>query len=86
MAQRIPELRGLPTLALPVPEKPLPRLRRASKAEQMSTAESVVAALRVLKQDAAAAHLEFLLCEMVRRFSLPQRRGLHGGDTLPTPP
>ncbi len=76
MAQRIPELRGLPTMALPPPVTPLPRLRRGATREQMSTAESVAAALRILEQEAAADHLESLLREMVRRFSLPQRRGL----------
>jgi DTW domain-containing protein YfiP len=78
MAQRIPELQGLPTLALPPPALALPRLRNAGRPEQMSTAESVVAGLRALGQSAPADHLEGLLRELVRRFSLPQRRGPRG--------
>jgi DTW domain-containing protein YfiP len=78
MAQRIPALWRMPTLALPPPLLPLPRLRTGAKIEQMSTAESVVAALRLLEQEAPAQHLESLLRELVRRFSLPQRRGDQG--------
>ena len=74
MSQRIPELRGMPTLALPPPSQVLPRMRDGAAPEQMSTAESTVAALRLLGQDGPADHLERLLRELVRRFSLPQRR------------
>ncbi len=76
MAQRIPALWSMPTLALPPPAMPLPRLRNGLKKEYMSTAESVIAALRVLGQDQPAQHLETLLRELVRRFSLPRRRGV----------
>ncbi len=85
MAQRIPELRGMPTLALPAPERALPRLRRGANEQQMSTAESVACALRQLGQQRSAEHLEVLLREMVRRFSLPQRRGPQPKKTASNP-
>ncbi len=75
MAQRIPELSSMPTLPLPAPAAPLPRMREGKRPEHMSTAESAIAALRVLGEDAAAEHLERLLRELVRRFALPMRRG-----------
>lgn len=78
MTQRIPALRGLPRLTLPAPRTALPRLRRGRGPEQMSTAESVVVALRALGHEAPADHLESLLRELVRRFALPQRRGPQG--------
>lgn len=74
MLRKIPALRGLPRLALPCPETSLPRMRRTSSPEQMSTAESVVVALRSLGQTSAADHLEAQLREVVRRFTLPMRR------------
>lgn len=83
MAHRIPELLHMPRLALPPPANPLPRLRTGQLSEQMSTAESVVAALRSLEQHAPAEHLEKLLRELVRRFSLPQRRGPQGQRISP---
>jgi DTW domain-containing protein YfiP len=76
MSQRIPALWKMPTLALPPPATPLPRLRTGQGLQQMSTAESVVSALRLLGQDQPAHHLETLLRELVRRFALPQRRGV----------
>lgn len=75
MAQRIAPLRSLPCLALPPPTQALPRMRKGAKPEQMSTAESVIAALRVMKQWQAADHLERLLRELVHRFSVPSRQG-----------
>ena len=75
MAQRIPQLRGMPSLSLPAPSRLLPRMREGKSPEQMSTAESAIAALRVLGEDAAANHLESLLHELVRRFALPRRKG-----------
>jgi DTW domain-containing protein YfiP len=50
-------------------------MREGKSPEQMSTAESAIAALRVLGEDAAANHLESLLHELVRRFALPRRKG-----------
>ncbi len=78
MAHRIPQLRNLPCLALPPPAKALPRLRKGQSDEQMSTAESVVAALRGLHQEAAACHLEHLLEELVYRFGVTRRKGFEG--------
>tara|TARA_R110002096_G_scaffold77896_3_gene183181 strand:+ start:8791 stop:9321 length:531 start_codon:yes stop_codon:yes gene_type:complete len=75
MAQRIPQLRGMPSLSLPAPTRLLPRMREGKSPEQMSTAESAIAALRVLGEEKAAAHLESLLHELVRRFALPKRKG-----------
>ncbi|MCP4446260.1 MAG: DTW domain-containing protein [Myxococcales bacterium] len=75
MAQRIPELRSMPSLSLPTPIRVLPRMREGKAPEQMSTAESAIAALRLLGEVAAADHLEVLLRELVRRFALPKRRG-----------
>lgn len=86
MAQRIPSLWRMPTLALPPPMEPLPRLRTGAKLEQMSTAESVIAALRHLGHSAPADHLEGLLRELVRRFSLPQRRGPQARKISPASP
>lgn len=75
MAQRIPELRGMPTLSLTAPTAVIPRMREGKSPEQMSTAESAIAALRLLGEEEAAGHLESLLRELVRRFALPKRRG-----------
>lgn len=84
MSQRIPALWRMPTLALPPPANPLPRLRTGQCSQQMSTAESVVSALRLLGQDQPADHLETLLRELVRRFALPQRRGVREPKIPPT--
>ncbi len=74
MAQRIPELTSMRSLALPQPASALPRMREGHQPEQMSTAESAVFALRHLGETAAADHLETLLRELVRRFALPMRK------------
>ncbi len=65
----------MPTLSLPPPIAALPRMREGKSPEQMSTAESAIAALRALGEDSAAAHLEVLLRELIRRFALPKRKG-----------
>ena len=75
MYQRNPALHSLPKLSLAAPAAPLPRMRLGRTPEQMSTAESVIAALRALGEPSAADHLERTLREVVRRFSLPQRKG-----------
>ena len=75
MAQRIAPLRQMATLSLPAPVWELPRMREGKAPEQMSTAESAIAALRLLGESAAADHLERLLRELVRRFALPKRKG-----------
>jgi DTW domain-containing protein YfiP len=75
MFQRIPELHGLPSLALPPPSAALPRMRKTKSAEQMSTAEACIAALRLFGEEPAAKHLEATLREAVRRFALPMRKG-----------
>lgn len=69
MVQRNPALHSLPCLALPEPKELLPRMRKGARPEQMSTAESIVAALRILGQGKAADHLEWALREMIRRIS-----------------
>jgi DTW domain-containing protein YfiP len=45
MLQRIPELRGMPRLALPPPPEPLRRLRQTKGAAEMSTLEAIAQAL-----------------------------------------
>ena len=55
MAQRIPQLRGMPSLALPAPTQVIPRMREGQSPEQMSTGESAIVALRLLGEDSAAA-------------------------------
>ena len=45
MLQRIPELRGMPRLALPPPPAPLRRLRQTKGASEMSTLEAIAQAL-----------------------------------------
>ena len=73
MRQRIPALRGLPAMRLPAPTHVPDRLRRSRYPEHMSTAESVAAALEVVGEPAAAAHLRELLAELIRRSRLPGR-------------
>ena len=65
MVQRLPALRALPRLALPLPP-PAFRLRRAP-AGGMSTAEAVAAALRLLGDAEAAAALERVHAAAVER-------------------
>jgi DTW domain-containing protein YfiP len=74
MSQRLPGLSRLPALALPAPMRALPRLRQGQCPEHMSTAEAVIAALRHFGEERAATHLEAVLREAVRRFSLPRRK------------
>lgn len=74
MGQRIRGLSSLPAVALPPPQVALPRLRKGREPEQMSTAESVIAALRLFGEDSAASHLEGVLREVASRFALPRRK------------
>jgi DTW domain-containing protein len=57
MLQRIPELRGLPRLALPPPPEPLRRLRRTKEVDEMSTLEAIAQALAWLEGEALARPL-----------------------------
>jgi DTW domain-containing protein YfiP len=57
MLQRIPELRGLPRLALPPPDEPLLRLRRTREAPEMSTLEAIAQAFAWLEGEAVARPL-----------------------------
>jgi len=57
MMQRIPELRGMPRLALPPPPAPLRRLRRTKEAPEMSTLEAIAQALAWLEGEELARPL-----------------------------
>lgn len=59
MVQRVPELRGLPRLALP-PPPPRTRLRTPPHPDGMSTLEAIAQAYRVLEGEHVAAPLEAL--------------------------
>ncbi len=67
MRRRIPALRGLPILALPPPVQVPQRLRRGQSPEQMSTIESIAAALEFVGEPQPAAHLRTLYAELVTR-------------------
>lgn len=73
MRQRLPYLRGLPTLALsPVPAAD--RLRAAPAEGMVSTIEAIATALRLVEGEAPAALLERAFDLAVRRSSQAGRR------------
>jgi DTW domain-containing protein YfiP len=67
MLHRIPQLRGLPRLALPALSPPQRSLRRAREPDQMSTLQAITAALSLLEGDAVAAPLDRLHTLLVER-------------------
>jgi DTW domain-containing protein YfiP len=67
MRQRMPSLRGLPVLALPIAEVPAARLRESPGRGRVSTIEAIAAALRLVEGEAPAAELERLFAIMVER-------------------
>jgi hypothetical protein len=70
MARRIPELRGLPFVALPAGAPSSWPLRRARKAHHLSTLEAAIRAVEVVDGEAAARPLRLAL-------ELVAVRGLH---------
>ncbi len=67
MRQRLPFLRGLPVLALPVADVPEARLRASPGRGRVSTIEAIALALRLVEGEAPAAELERLFAIMVER-------------------
>ena len=65
--RRTPLLQRMPRLALPAPAPDRKRLRNQRRADGMSTLEAVAAAVAVLEGHNAAAPLERLYDEVVRR-------------------
>jgi DTW domain-containing protein YfiP len=70
MLQRIPEVRGLPRLALPPPAVARPRLRRGRDAGEMSTLEAIACAIAFVEGEAMAAPL-FALHDLFVERSIP---------------
>lgn len=73
MVHRHPELARLPRLTLPVPARPLPRLRASPRADRMSTLEAVAAAVELLEGEESARPLRRLQEEVVARGRLYRR-------------
>ena len=67
MRQRIPALRGLPVLHLPIAEMPAARMRTSPGPGLVSTIEAIARALRLVEGDAPAAALERLFAIAVAR-------------------
>jgi DTW domain-containing protein YfiP len=67
MRSRLPWLRGLPVLSLPIAEVPAPRLRASPGRGRVSTIEAIAAALRLLGEEKPAAELERLFAIMIER-------------------
>jgi DTW domain-containing protein len=74
MRQRIPALRGLPILHLPVDEIPAARLRESPGGTRVSTIEAIAHALRLVEAEAPAAELERLFALLVERARSSGRR------------
>ncbi|MCB9574623.1 MAG: DTW domain-containing protein [Kofleriaceae bacterium] len=74
MRQRLPALRGLPILSLPIDEVPAARLRTSPGQGRVSTIEAIAAALRLVEGDAPAAELERLFAIMIERARASGRR------------
>ena len=67
MRRRLPPLRDLPVLALPIASVPAARLRESPGRGRVSTIEAIAAALRLVEGEAPAAELERLFAIMVGR-------------------
>jgi DTW domain-containing protein YfiP len=67
MRRRLPLLRGLPVLALPIARVPAARLRVSPGPGRVSTIEAIAAALRLVEGEEPAAELERLFAIMVDR-------------------
>ena len=74
MYKRVPELRDLPELTLPVPRVTPTRLRQPTQQGGMSTIEAIAAALSLLEGPALAAPLWALHAELVRRADIMRGR------------
>jgi DTW domain-containing protein len=67
MRQRLPQLRGLPVLHLPIAEMPAARMRESPGPGRVSTIEAIARALRLVEGHAPAAALEALFAKAVQR-------------------
>lgn len=67
MCRRLPLLRALPVLSLPIADVPAARLRESPGRGRVSTIEAIAAALRLVEGEAAAAELERLFAIMIAR-------------------
>jgi len=67
MRRRLPWLRGLPVLALPIADVPAARLRESPGRGRVSTIEAIALALRLVEGEAPAAELERLFAIMIDR-------------------
>lgn len=67
MRRRLPWLRDLPVLALPIAEVPAGRLRESPGRGRVSTIEAIAHALRLVEGEAPAAELERLFAIMIGR-------------------
>jgi DTW domain-containing protein YfiP len=67
MRRRLPALRGLPVLSLPIGDVPRARLRRSPGAGRVSTIEAIAAALRLVEGEAPARELERLFAILIQR-------------------
>ncbi len=75
MRNRVSALATLPRFSLPPAARPLPRLRRQTRPEGMSTLEAIARALALLEGDAVLAPIEAVLQRVVDRANETQRRG-----------
>jgi DTW domain-containing protein YfiP len=69
MRQRLPALRGMPILSLPVDEVPAARLRESPGGGRVSTIEAIARALRLCEGDAPADALERLFAILIARLT-----------------
>ena len=74
MRNRVSALATLPRFSLPPADRPLPRLRRQSLPEGMSTLDAIGRALALLEGDAVLAPIEAVLQRVVDRANETQRR------------
>jgi DTW domain-containing protein YfiP len=76
MYRKLPGLRGLPLLTLPVRPIPIARLRASPAPGMVSTIEAIAGALRLLEGEPVAAALEALFAVAVDRARATGRRFL----------
>jgi DTW domain-containing protein YfiP len=74
MRQRLPALRGLPVLHLPVAPMPADRMRESPGPGLVSTIEAIARALRLVEGDAPADALERLFALAVERLARSRLR------------
>jgi DTW domain-containing protein YfiP len=74
MRRRLPSVRALPVLALPIAHVPKARLRESPGRGRVSTIEAIAAALRLVEGESPAAELERLFGIMIDRARVAGRR------------